>query len=129
MYAMLLKRAVHVKIVISDTCLNSFGKTTPNAVFTKFSRARPQNICKTQSLELSPHQIGSDFLTHLTCIGRSHKSRSSFETVFLVVPLSGPTSTVTLLRYTVVLHSVALLYPGLGGVSQENRAAPPQRAL
>ena len=27
------------------------------------------------------------------------------------------------------LHSVALCFPGFGGVSQENRATPPQRAL
>ena len=28
---------------------------------------------------------------------------------------------------TAALHSVALRFPGFGGVSQENRATPPQR--
>ena len=41
--------------------------------------------------------------------------------------LSGPTGTVTLLRHTVALRSVALRFPGFGGVSQENRATPPQK--
>ena len=48
--------------------------------------------------------------------------------------LSGPTATVTLSRYTVALHSVALhsvalRFPGFGGVSQQNRATPPERGL
>ena len=40
--------------------------------------------------------------------------------------LTGPTATVILSRYTVALHSVALRFPGFGGVWQENRATPPQ---
>ena len=43
--------------------------------------------------------------------------------------LSGPTATVVLSRYTVALHSVALRFPGFGGVSQENRTTPPERVL
>ena len=43
------------------------------------------------------------------------------------VALSGPTATVILLRYTVALHSVTLRFPGFGGVSQENRATPPEK--
>ena len=42
-------------------------------------------------------------------------------------PLSGPTATVILSRHTVALHSVALRFPGFGGVSQENRATPPHK--
>ena len=43
--------------------------------------------------------------------------------------LSGPTATVTIIlsRYTVVLHSVALRFPGFGEASQENRATPPEK--
>ena len=41
--------------------------------------------------------------------------------------LSGPTTTIILSQHTVVLHSVALCFPGFGGVSQENRATPPQK--
>ena len=41
--------------------------------------------------------------------------------------LSGPTATAVLSRYTVVLYSVALRFPGFGGVSQENRATPPEK--
>ena len=39
-------------------------------------------------------------------------------------PISGPTSTIILSRYNVAPHSVALCFPGFGGVSQENRATP-----
>ena len=39
--------------------------------------------------------------------------------------LSVPPATVILSRYTVALQSVALVFLGFGGVSQENRAAPP----
>ena len=46
-----------------------------------------------------------------------------------LVMLSGPTATVILSRYTVELHSVALRFPGFGGVSQENRATPPEKGL
>ena len=41
--------------------------------------------------------------------------------------LSAPTAAVILLRHTLALHSVALRFPGFGGVSQENRATPPQK--
>ena len=41
----------------------------------------------------------------------------------------GESGTIILSRCTVALHSVALRFPGYGGVSQENRAAPPQRTL
>ena len=41
--------------------------------------------------------------------------------------LSGPTATVTLSRYTAALHSVALRFPGFGGVAQENRGTPPEK--
>ena len=40
---------------------------------------------------------------------------------------SGPTATVILWQNTVALHCVALRFPGFGGVSQENRATPPQK--
>ena len=42
--------------------------------------------------------------------------------------LSGPTVTVIMSCYTVALHC-PLSFPGYGGVSQENRATPPQKAL
>ena len=35
--------------------------------------------------------------------------------------------TAILSRYTVALHSVALHFPGFGGVSQENRATPSEK--
>ena len=41
--------------------------------------------------------------------------------------LSGPSATVTLPRYAVALHSVALRFSGLGGMWQENRATPPEK--
>ena len=41
--------------------------------------------------------------------------------------LSDPTATEILSRYAATLHSVALRFPVFGGVSQENRAPPPQR--
>ena len=40
-----------------------------------------------------------------------------------------PTAAVTLSRYNIALHSVAPRFPGLGGVLQENRATPPEKAL
>ena len=43
--------------------------------------------------------------------------------------LSGPTTTVILSRCTVALHSVALRFSVFGGVSQENRATPPEATL
>ena len=45
----------------------------------------------------------------------------------VVSGLSGPTATVILLRHTVALHSVALRFQGFGGVSQEDRATPPEK--
>ena len=44
--------------------------------------------------------------------------------IILCNGLSGPTATVTLSRYAVALHSVALRFPAFGRVSQENRATP-----
>ena len=37
------------------------------------------------------------------------------------------TAPAILSRHTVALHSVALRFPGFGGVLQENRATPPQK--
>ena len=44
--------------------------------------------------------------------------------------LGGPTATVHLSHYTVALHSVALYFSGLGGVSAAGESRyTPQRAL
>ena len=48
----------------------------------------------------------------------------------MIERMSGiPTAAVIVSRYTVALHSVALRFPAFGGMSQQNRATPPKRAL
>ena len=42
--------------------------------------------------------------------------------------LGGPTATTILSRFIVALHSVALCFPRFGGVSQDNRATPPEKS-
>ena len=83
-----------------------------------FLQRREVLICLTKEPKVEHNLILLELLGHPRDI--PPRSRG-------IPPLSGPTATVIPSRHIVTIHSVALCFPRCRGVSQVNRATPPQK--